>query len=431
MLHNKTKAHTKAPHKKNKAQKKKPAKKSVHTTQQRNNAHFGGPVIIEANKNLWPLDRSKFAIMPDEPFFSRTPGLTEFQRLPREHALHNVEAPQEQWDYTTFSPTYGSQDGYDIEDKIENGTQSIIFKGYKTNSDIPLAIKTMMPISKIKLQRQAMILTTLKNKPHVVNTIDMVKDHGTTVSYISTWCENQPYFTGKPEVDAVSNALIKNLSLEEIKVLAFKMFVGLNEIHSQGIIHRDIHPGNVLLNFNKVLQTKRHGQNDVLIVDFDNAEIYQPGIVYKANVTTPGYGSPEHVIGVRDYHYSHDTFAIGLIMAQLIFPDSPVFRFAHPANAGKTEAQFIEGVLGTEGLANLVKAWPAYDVLTDDAANALKASQANGGVPKPDYKSIPTTHQIDDELVEVLDTALHWHPQDRLPASEITGSLAWFSNVKL
>ncbi|WP_328809745.1 serine/threonine-protein kinase [Rhodococcus sp. NBC_00294] len=103
---------------------------------------------------------------------------------------------------------------------------------------------------------------------------------------------------------------------KEVRALMLDLAHGLNEFHQQGVVHRDLSPGNI----------RRLTSNQFVLMDPGYARhlnkaaltgFYHPG--------TPGYLSPEHAPGGRPIEAS-DVFCVGILAYEALtgqptFPD--------------------------------------------------------------------------------------------------------------
>jgi casein kinase II subunit alpha len=83
----------------------------------------------------------------------------------------------------------------------------------------------------------------------------------------------------------------------------------LDYIHSQGVMHCDIKPHNVLIN---------HSKRALKIVDFGLAEFYFPEKDYSLKVASMYYKAPELLLGSVRYDYTVDVWAAGMILAGMV-----------------------------------------------------------------------------------------------------------------
>ncbi len=123
--------------------------------------------------------------------------------------------------------------------------------------------------------------------------------------------QNNPYFVMEYIEGQPLSAFIKSTqpSLENIISLAVQMADGLNEAHLNGIIHRDIKPGNILID--------KNGRPKIL--DFGLAAIRGNEPVADSQVTlgTIAYMSPEQSRGETVDHRS-DIFSFGSLLYEMI-----------------------------------------------------------------------------------------------------------------
>lgn len=84
------------------------------------------------------------------------------------------------------------------------------------------------------------------------------------------------------------------LTKEDIKLYIYQILKGLEYSHSKGIIHRDIKPGNVLMN---------HKQGKIKIADWGLADFYIPNKSYNVRVASRYFKAPELLVGLNEYDY--------------------------------------------------------------------------------------------------------------------------------
>ena len=107
---------------------------------------------------------------------------------------------------------------------------------------------------------------------------------------------------------------------EEIARLATQIASGLDYAHEQGIVHRDVKPGNVLLT-----RDGRPKITDFGLARWRTSELTMTGTV----LGTPAYMSPEQVTG-QELDGKSDQFSFAIILYLMLTGDPP-FHGEHPS----------------------------------------------------------------------------------------------------
>lgn len=100
------------------------------------------------------------------------------------------------------------------------------------------------------------------------------------------------------------------LTIDHVKVFLYQILRGLKYLHSAGILHRDIKPGNLLVNSNCQLK----------ICDFGLARCEEPDRSKEMTqeVVTQYYRAPELLSGATYHSYGVDIWSVGCIFAELL-----------------------------------------------------------------------------------------------------------------
>ena len=100
------------------------------------------------------------------------------------------------------------------------------------------------------------------------------------------------------------------LTMDHIKVFTYQILRGLKYLHGASILHRDMKPGNLLVNANCLLK----------ICDFGLARPveYNPSVSMTQEVVTQYYRPPELLMGTNHYGIEVDMWSVGCILIELL-----------------------------------------------------------------------------------------------------------------
>ena len=136
--------------------------------------------------------------------------------------------------------------------------------------------------------------------PNVIKLLDVVRDpESKTPSLIFEYVNNQDF-----------KVLYPTLTDMDIRFYIHELLKALDHAHSQGIMHRDVKPHNVMID---------HSKRQLRLIDWGLAEFYHPGREYNVRVASRYYKGPELLVDLQDYDYSLDLWSLGCMFGAIIF----------------------------------------------------------------------------------------------------------------
>uniref|UniRef100_A0A0D6R2X5 non-specific serine/threonine protein kinase n=1 Tax=Araucaria cunninghamii TaxID=56994 RepID=A0A0D6R2X5_ARACU len=317
----------------------------------------------------------------------RRPGAMSKARV---YADVNVIRPKDYWDYESLTVQWGDQEDYEVVRKVGRGKYSEVFEGINTTNNEPCVIKILKPVKKKKIKREIKILQNLCGGPNIIKLLDIVRDQQSkTPSLIFEYVNNTDF-----------KVLYPTLTDYDIRYYIYEILKALDYCHSQGIMHRDVKPHNVMID---------HEQRKLRLIDWGLAEFYHPGKEYNVRVASRYFKGPELLVDLQDYDYSLDMWSLGCMFAGMIFRKEPFF-YGHD---NYDQLVKIAKVLGTDELnAYLNK----YRLELDPHLEALVGRHSRK--PWSKFINSDNQHLVSPEALDFLDKLLRYDHQERQTARE-------------
>jgi serine/threonine-protein kinase len=200
---------------------------------------------------------------------------------------------------------------YEIIEKIGHGGMANVYRAVQPSIGREVAIKVLPahflqdPTFLERFMREVQVITQLQH-PHILTVHDFGEQDG--LPYIV-----MAYMPGGTLADRIREAE-RGLPLDEVSFLVDQIAEALDFAHSEGIIHRDFKPSNVLLD--------RHG--NTYLADFGIAKAIEATaqLTGSGMVGTPAYMAPEMAErgGITPLI---DVYALGVMLFQMLTSQPP------------------------------------------------------------------------------------------------------------
>lgn len=313
-------------------------------------------------------------------------------RVPKLYGDVNSKKPREHYDYENFKVMWGNLDDYEVTKKIGRGKYSEVFQGYHLPTNKGVVIKVLKPVKKKKIKREIKILKNVSAGPNVVELLDVVRDPLTkTPCLVFEHINNIDWKT-----------LYPTFKLEDIKFYMYELLRAVDYAHSQGLIHRDLKPHNIMID---------HARRQLRVIDWGLAEFYHPRTELNVRVASRHYKGPELLVDDRLYDYSLDIWSIGCTLAGMIFKKEPFFY-------GNDNADQMKKIVQVLGSAGFIEYLDAYG-LSMDAETQERVGGA--AVPPRDWMSFANDANKDricSEAIDLISKMLVYDPTHRITCKD-------------
>jgi len=218
---------------------------------------------------------------------------------------------------------------YELLEEIGRGGQGVVFRAWQRSLNRTVAVK-IIGIGQLtttahlkRLRREAEAAAKL-NHPGIVPIYEVGERDG-------TYYFSMRFVEGDCLDEAVSRG---SISVRQAAELIAKVARTVHYAHERGILHRDIKPGNILLDAN----------GEPHLTDFGLARLVEHGSTVTGSLEvmgTPSYMAPEQAVGNNaGVNRATDVYGLGAVLYELLT--------GHPPFAGGTTYETIHLLLDSE-----------------------------------------------------------------------------------
>ncbi|MBI2896181.1 MAG: serine/threonine protein kinase [Deltaproteobacteria bacterium] len=194
---------------------------------------------------------------------------------------------------------------YELMEEIGHGGMAVVYRGLDSQLERAVAVKVLHPHlqaqreSKLRFHREAKAVARLRH-PNILEIYDYSGAEASE-SYIVTELIHGPtlkrFFEAHPR-----------MPVEVAAMIVVEVCRALEHAHSQGIIHRDVKPENVMIGDDGVVKLTDFGIAQIL----DSTSMTVTGQI----LGSPAHMSPEHLEG-RTLDFRADVFSVGTVLYML------------------------------------------------------------------------------------------------------------------
>ncbi len=210
------------------------------------------------------------------------------------------------------APLFPVLPGFRLEQELGRGGMGIVYRACRLADSQVVALKTTLPAiaprpeTLDRFQREVSILRRLKH-PNIVAFLDS-GEAGGILYFVMEYVEG----TSASQAIKVQGPFLP----ERVVRLGCQLLDALAHAHLQGIVHRDVKPGNVLL-------TQQDGRELLKVADFGLGRAYQESAMSGLTLIgtsggTPGYVAPEQIIDFHAARPAADQYATAATLYYLL-----------------------------------------------------------------------------------------------------------------
>ena len=222
---------------------------------------------------------------------------------------------------------------YQIRRTLGKGAMGIVYEGFDPVIERTVAIKTILP-SQLDGAQYAEVMARFKreaqaagrlNHPGIVAIYEYGEEIAQDISDEEATMMAAPSKAASPRVAFIAMEFVKGhelrdlfernerFSMSEVARIMGEMLDALDHAHSQGVVHRDMKPANLILLENGKVKVADFG-----IARVEKSDLTQTGTV----MGTPSYMSPEQFMG-HPVDGRSDLFSCGVILYQMLTGEKP------------------------------------------------------------------------------------------------------------
>jgi hypothetical protein len=229
---------------------------------------------------------------------------------------------------------------YRIDSLLGRGGMGTVYRGTQLNLDREVAIKVLSPeltgneAFRRRFRREAGALAALDH-PNIVTVHDLdVEDglHYIVMAYVAG-PDGPPLSLRELMVEPLEEELALRVVQQTCSALSYA--------HGRGIVHRDIKPGNILLD----------AQGNAKLADFGIARVAAAQGV-EQTLTVPGsvmgtlrYMAPEQKLDAASADARSDLYSLGVVFYEMLTGQVPEGRFELPAQARQGLDPRLDGIV--------------------------------------------------------------------------------------
>ena len=200
---------------------------------------------------------------------------------------------------------------YEIVSCVGAGGMGVVYRGRHVKLGHDVALKVLLPnLSqsekvRVRFQQEAYVQANLKH-PSIVRAMDVV-EQGETLTIVMDWVDG-------PSLEEHIGEQGGRLPLHRLWQVMGPVMDAIQFAHERGVVHRDLKPGNILLERVRGIETPKVLDFGIAkILATEGAGLTRPGAV----MGTPSYMSPEQLRGETNVDHRSDIYALGAVVHQV------------------------------------------------------------------------------------------------------------------
>ncbi|KAF9557338.1 Pkinase-domain-containing protein [Agrocybe pediades] len=256
-----------------------------------------------ASPGSWNIDRGRSRVrQPSNPFAEDSL---------RRRGYHSIAS-------SSFQKIFHLEKRWKLVRELGSGAYGVVISAVDEISGETVAIKLVTRVfEKIQFAKRALReITLLRHFSNHANITGLIDVDAISPDFTEIYIFMEP-------MEADLHQIIRSgqvLTNEHVQYFTYQILRGMKYIHSAGVIHRDLKPGNLLVNADCELK----------ICDFGLSRGYDTSPDEMAShlteyVATRWYRAPEIMLAYRRYDTAIDVWSIGCILAELLM-GVPIFK---------------------------------------------------------------------------------------------------------